>query len=93
MNKNIEEKYLKILNEIRKNKVVRTRKSREHELIKKGSLIEMLGLLEKDTSLIVGLLLSYFELNEEEINKKKKIGEIFFEARDKFKKENQNNKK
>lgn len=68
---------------LHKNKKM-SRKERANILISKGALFETLGLLTKDNAYLVGLLLRHYQLNEEERQKIKQIGERFFIEKQKF---------
>ncbi|WP_311696194.1 hypothetical protein [Sneathia sanguinegens] len=65
---------------LHKNKKM-SRKERANILIKKGALFEMLGLVTEEDTYLVGLLLRHYQLNEDEKQKVKEIGERFYVAK------------
>lgn len=74
----------KLVSEIQKKHYMRperTKAERTKKLCEVGSLIEMLGLIEKNKAYLTGLLLQHFVINDKKRERIRKIGKQFFKEK------------
>ncbi|RRD40353.1 hypothetical protein EII29_02420 [Leptotrichia sp. OH3620_COT-345] len=84
---NIEKEVIKILQKNRAIKEPRTRKERQHHLVKKGAIFEMLGIDDMDEDFLLGVLLKVFDMSDEEKEKTRSLGNKFKIKRNQLRKQ------
>ncbi|CAM3109305.1 conjugal transfer protein TraD [Streptobacillus felis] len=81
--KKLENMIVQLIKEQRKEKNIKnnkeklSRKERAHKLIQLGTLFMILEVDEEDHDLLIGLLMNYYNLSDEEKEKLRQKGEAF----------------
>lgn len=95
--KEIEKIVVEIMKEKRKEKNLKnnnlSRKERAHKLIVLGTLFTLLEIEDEDQDLLIGLLINYYSLTEEDKKLLKQKGKIFKIERNKLLEEEKENEK